>query len=471
MPMKSVEKTGFEKHSLKNLDSFFKQSNKENTAEKSGHEKLHLKEASINRLGMMMKTTSEYLSVPTLCDDVRLDYSVMNEEEGQFLQDWANGKSSGLFCMVALLNARKNASSRRSSPGQVSYTSLMGQSVDFSTEYLVKKSKLYENLFSQSPVSVVKKAVALLLEKTMENAPTEMRSDQIALAMKQLRVERIAVNKAVSGKSSVDSSVHAPQEDEVHSNQQDEKFHCNSEDDSLQLEIMMELVCMHKKGLLFQESVKGTNTSSPADISDTKVSISVTTTDVLRYLKTTPENILEELKDVSIDTLDAQNNALRIYITRVEDLKKALKDQLEELQDSEAYLTLGVSKNAPPKEIKKAYHKKAVQLHPDRKGGDTAKFQALQTAYNEVCEKKKFFKEKPAPSKDETSVTDDAVNIPDEDTPTNIPQSCRRSMEVIRQDMAKFLATIRSATEQVASMAQLGIISFAFVGVLLVCLC
>lgn len=45
------------------------------------------------------------------------------------------------------------------------------------------------------------------------------------------------------------------------------------------------------------------------------------------------------------------------------------------------YSTLGVAKNASQDEIKKAFRKLASQHHPD-KGGDTARFQEIQAAYD-----------------------------------------------------------------------------------------
>lgn len=45
------------------------------------------------------------------------------------------------------------------------------------------------------------------------------------------------------------------------------------------------------------------------------------------------------------------------------------------------YEILGVGKTATADEIKKAYRKKAVELHPDKAGGDEAKFKALSEAY------------------------------------------------------------------------------------------
>jgi DnaJ-class molecular chaperone len=53
-----------------------------------------------------------------------------------------------------------------------------------------------------------------------------------------------------------------------------------------------------------------------------------------------------------------------------------------------AYETLGVDRGATDEEIKKAYRKLAGQHHPDR-GGDTAKFQEIQTAYDTLSDPQK----------------------------------------------------------------------------------
>ena len=49
------------------------------------------------------------------------------------------------------------------------------------------------------------------------------------------------------------------------------------------------------------------------------------------------------------------------------------------------YETLGVPDKATPDEIKKAYRRLASQHHPD-KGGDTKKFQEIQTAYDVISD-------------------------------------------------------------------------------------
>jgi curved DNA-binding protein len=54
-----------------------------------------------------------------------------------------------------------------------------------------------------------------------------------------------------------------------------------------------------------------------------------------------------------------------------------------------AYETLGVPKGASEEEIKRAYRKLAAQHHPDKQGGNTAKFQEIQSAYETLSDPQK----------------------------------------------------------------------------------
>ena len=53
------------------------------------------------------------------------------------------------------------------------------------------------------------------------------------------------------------------------------------------------------------------------------------------------------------------------------------------------YKILGVSKNATEDEIKKAFRKLAHQHHPDKSGGDAAKFKEASEAYSVLSDKSK----------------------------------------------------------------------------------
>jgi len=53
------------------------------------------------------------------------------------------------------------------------------------------------------------------------------------------------------------------------------------------------------------------------------------------------------------------------------------------------YELLGVEKNAEDKDLKKAYRKKALQLHPDKQGGDGEPFKKMKYAYDVLTDPKK----------------------------------------------------------------------------------
>jgi molecular chaperone DnaJ len=57
--------------------------------------------------------------------------------------------------------------------------------------------------------------------------------------------------------------------------------------------------------------------------------------------------------------------------------------------NKDPYTILGVPRTASPDDIKKAYRKLAHQFHPDKSGGDEAKFKELNEAYQVLSDPKK----------------------------------------------------------------------------------
>jgi hypothetical protein len=60
--------------------------------------------------------------------------------------------------------------------------------------------------------------------------------------------------------------------------------------------------------------------------------------------------------------LEESNVRLKPYLKQLNALKASLSTQLRELEDSRAFIALGISKEASEAMIKKAYHSKAIKL-------------------------------------------------------------------------------------------------------------
>merc|ERR1719327_829975 len=68
-------------------------------------------------------------------------------------------------------------------------------------------------------------------------------------------------------------------------------------------------------------------------------------------------------------------------------MKRALSKLLNAWEKVDYYAVLGVPPTASDKELRNAYRKACLRLHPD-KGGDKAQFQQLQDAYASILEER-----------------------------------------------------------------------------------
>ena len=181
----------------------------------------------------------------------------------------------------------------------------------------------------------------------------------------------------------------------------------NRELERFRLQILVELIRRHVAGansntnpLSRSNSISSSDKPDAPSISTTTVNPSTGAVEPVLGCALLDVDSIEEHLDVPMAQvskqaeaqdpvqLEAANTRLKPYLKQLNALKAHLTTQLRELEDSRAFIALGISKEASEAVIKKAYHFKAIKLHPDKPGGDTAKFQKLQESYHEILKKK-----------------------------------------------------------------------------------
>merc|ERR1719282_2278786 len=95
----------------------------------------------------------------------------------------------------------------------------------------------------------------------------------------------------------------------------------------------------------------------------------------------------EAVHAASASTLTKENQFLDMYLVRMLRLKRALSARLDEWEKVDYYAILGLPRTATDKELKNAYRKACLRLHPD-KGGNKEQFQQLQDSYAKILEER-----------------------------------------------------------------------------------
>ena len=174
-----------------------------------------LREASMKRLNMLIKNKKESIGEEFLCADIsadELESSGLASADRYHLNKWADGFESGRHCMLALLDNRaaiesdlmKSQSGKGVAVGAPQQRPLemamLSATISLPDEFLCDSGYLYESIFSRAPSAVVREAMQLLAAKAFEKTSSSLRVDQINLALKQLRVEKMTANVPAAGK-------------------------------------------------------------------------------------------------------------------------------------------------------------------------------------------------------------------------------------------------------------------------------
>ena len=163
----------------------------------------------MKRLNMLIKNKKETIGDDFLCADISaddLESSGLSAVDRFHLNKWADGLESGRHCMLALLENRasvdndqmKNANGKGLFVGSLQQRPLemtmLSATISLPEEFLCDSGYLYESIFSRAPGAVVREAMQLLAAKAFEKSSATLRIDQINLALKQLRVEKMTAN-------------------------------------------------------------------------------------------------------------------------------------------------------------------------------------------------------------------------------------------------------------------------------------
>lgn len=368
---------------------------------------MYLKRAALNRLNARLMNKKEQLQAPFRANSIDiadLEPSTLSYIDKYHINRWLQGIESGRACMLAIIDNRQqlaadsndNVMDHATSLDEISSNlqlSLLTASVSLPDDFLCNNNYIYQQIFSKPPATVIREALELLKEKAHEQSIENLDCEQINMAIKQIRI--INLTKATSVPSMDNSQDYENQKNSANSS----RFHNKDvshtakvsanlrhvKDEELRLQIIIELIHLH---------IASTNPDDDGDFNSDPSSPTlpgkILVDDIHLHLQTPLDHQEEKALTMSPEMLEKSNTLLKPYISQLAVLRSNLQSRVKELEENAAFFSLGLDRGcrSSDAQIKKAYHALAVRLHPD-KGGDTAKFQALQVAYQEVLKKKK----------------------------------------------------------------------------------
>jgi hypothetical protein len=348
------------------------------------------------------KEIPDEASSVVLCRELDLEQiheSGLAAEERRLLHRWVKGEDSGRQCMLGILEYRRiqahikgdDASSHADRGTAPVPFHLMGVSINLPQQLFHDSGRLYTSLFSKAPNTVLKEALGLIARIALEKGSHTLRTEQLNLALKQLRIEAL--------RSSATHTDPADENDSRASSKSNSLPRLGQigpgDLEALRLQIITELIRIHLHDLavsLGDAKSSGSDESPPEDnsvIAD-PLELQRQRRELEQLLRTPVSSIAERLSKAPVESIEEDNAFLLTYIKQLSKMRGTLEVQLKDFQSSRAFMGLGLSQDATSAQIKKAYHSQAIKLHPDKPGGDKEKFQKLQVMYEEVLRQREL---------------------------------------------------------------------------------
>ena len=363
---------------------------------------MYLKRAALQRLNARLVNKKSELEGSllrtNLLDLAELEPSTLTALDRYHISRWSQGLESGRACMLAVLDHRlrraandgENVNAGTAGKSDIEL-SLLCASVNLPDDFLSDSGYLFTRIFSKAPVQVIREALEMLKDKAQEQSIDELDCDQINMAIKQIRIDIFA--KAVADGSAAADAADGQQENLPNSSASVADTAAKAKakqqlvrDEELRLQVLVELIRLHIAATNPAESKHPSDEAHAGFLPEAHILVD----DLSRHLSTPLDCLEAKALGMEPTDLERSNVLLKPYITQLAGLRATLQQQLKALEENAAFYSLGLDRGAASSDaqIKRAYHSLAVRLHPD-KGGDTAKFQALQDAYQEVLRRKK----------------------------------------------------------------------------------
>ena len=374
-----------------------------------------LHNAAMARLSSKLQRERENILSP-LCAVGAVNVELLQESglsqlEKRYVRRWVDGGMSGRSCMFALLSSRSDKDAEHgliSGGGDHKRLFALGNSNSVDGEHdkqnglglglsllsaslnlppasqmLCNTGYLYETCFSKSPTAVLRQTVNLIRGRALEQNFEVLTTEQLNLALRQLQVhfafDTDTANNDHSStfKDSDGKEAFSPENKEIRLKERE-----------LHGQVLMELVRLHVRMTCNGEhGVEEKTKEDNATDSDQNTDMGTLQAELLEHLLTPLSDLKEEALATPAAELEVKNRLLKPYLQRLTSLKSRLSIQLQDMEQNEAYYTLGVTEQSTPAEVKKAYHRLSRKVHPDRKNGNKVEFQRLQAAYQEVMKR------------------------------------------------------------------------------------